>query len=85
MPPTPCWSTALSTKAATGTPDATYTVLVNSFIYEGGDGYRIGDYDPDGHDTSVLYRQPTLDWIEAQGSSMVNPIDDEIDALIGGE
>jgi len=66
-------------------PDATYTVLVNSFIYEGGDGYRIGDYDPDGHDTSVLYRQPTLDWIEAQGSSMVNPIDDEIDALIGGE
>ena len=66
-------------------PDATYTVLVPSYIYEGGDGYRIGDYDPDGQDTSVLYRQPTLDWIETQGSSMVNPIDDDIDALIGGE
>lgn len=56
-------------------PDATYTVLVPSYIYEGGDGYRIGDYDPDGHDTSVLYHQPALDWIEAQGSIKVNPIE----------
>jgi 5'-nucleotidase/UDP-sugar diphosphatase len=65
-------------------PTATYVVLVNSYIYAGGSGYQFGEYDPNGYDTSVLYRQPTIDWIEAQGASMASPIDDAIEALIGG-
>lgn len=63
-------------------PNATYTVLVNSFIYAGGSGYRFGEYDPDGYDTSIPYRQPLIDWIEAQVSSASNPIDTAIEALI---
>jgi 5'-nucleotidase/UDP-sugar diphosphatase len=65
-------------------PNETYVVLVNSYIYAGGSGYMFGEYDPNGYDTSILYRDPTIEWIEAQGSSMANPIDDAIEALIGG-
>jgi 2',3'-cyclic-nucleotide 2'-phosphodiesterase (5'-nucleotidase family) len=65
-------------------PNMTYAVLVNSFIYAGGSGYRFGEYDPDGYDTSIPYRQPLIDWIEAQVSSASNPIDTAIEALIGG-
>jgi 2',3'-cyclic-nucleotide 2'-phosphodiesterase (5'-nucleotidase family) len=65
-------------------PNATYVILVNSFIYAGGSGYQFGEYDPNGYDTSVPYRQPLIDWIEAQESSASNPIDDAIEALIGG-
>jgi 2',3'-cyclic-nucleotide 2'-phosphodiesterase (5'-nucleotidase family) len=63
-------------------PNMSYIVLVNSFIYAGGSGYQFSDYDPNGYDTSVAYRQPLIDWITAQGSSEINPIDDAIDALI---
>jgi len=63
--------------------NASYIVLVNSFIYVGGSGYQFSEYDPDGYDTSVHYRQPLIDWITAQGSSETDPIDDNIDALIG--
>lgn len=66
-------------------PNATYVVLVNSYIYGGGSGYLFGEYDPNGYDTSILYRDPTIQWIEAQGSSMANPIDDAIEALIAGQ
>jgi len=63
-------------------PNGAYTVLVNSFIYAGGSGYQFSDYDPNGYDTSVPYRQPLIDWITTQGSSENNPIDDAIDSLI---
>jgi hypothetical protein len=55
---------------------------VNSFMYAGGSGFRLQDYDPDGYDTTVPYRQPLIDWIIAQGSSAETPIDPAINELI---
>ncbi len=72
----------LSDTGETLDPNANYTVLVNSFIYAGGSGYEFSDYDPNGYDTSVFYRQPLIDWITAQGSDKNYPIDDAIDALV---
>ena len=63
-------------------PGAIYVVLVNSFMYAGGSGFRLQDYDPDGNDTAVPYRQPLIDWIIAQGSSAETPIDAAINELI---
>ncbi len=55
--------------------DKKYRVLVNSFMYDGGDGYNIvAETDPDGFDTGMNYRQPFQDWLEAQNSSEDNPV-----------
>lgn len=52
-----------------------YRVLVNSFMYAGGDGYwPLSKGDPDAFDTGINYRQPFQDWLEAQGSSEQNPL-----------
>ena len=52
-----------------------YRVLVNSFMYAGGDNYQgIAEADPEGFDTGINYRQPFLDWIAAQGSSIALPL-----------
>lgn len=57
-------------------PDAVYTVLVNDFMYAGGDDYALlAVYDPNGYDTSINWRQPVIDWIMAQDSSPDRPID----------
>jgi len=63
-------------------PGAIYVVLVNSFMYAGGSGFRLQDYDPDGFDTTVPYRQPLIDWIIAQGSSAETPIDPAINEFL---
>ena len=62
-------------------PDALYSVLVNDFMYTGGDGYRFQEYDPEGYDTSIHWRQPVIDWIERQASSASMPLDSAIDEL----
>jgi 2',3'-cyclic-nucleotide 2'-phosphodiesterase (5'-nucleotidase family) len=71
---------------STGEPledDQTYLVLVNSFMYSGGDGYEmLANYDPNAYQTSTDWRQPVFDWISAQGSSEANPLDDLIADLI---
>lgn len=55
--------------------EKTYRVLVNSFMYTGGDNYEgIAAADPEGFDTSINYRQPFLDWIAAQQSSVSVPL-----------
>ena len=65
-------------EAATGNPlmaARVYRVLVNSFMYAGGDGYEgIAVHDPDGFDTGINYRQPFADWIAAQRSTATNPL-----------
>ncbi|MFM1895306.1 MAG: hypothetical protein RLZZ385_380 [Pseudomonadota bacterium] len=44
-----------------------YRVLINNFMYEGGDGYGVfREADPNGFDTGINYRQPFLQWVEAQ-------------------
>ena len=58
-----------------------YSVLVNDFMYAGGDGYLFAEYDPFGYDTSLNWRQPVIDWITAQGSNPANPLDGALEDL----
>ncbi len=63
---------------ASGTPidpDATYHVLVNDFMYAGGDGFKFGEQDPDAYNTSIDWRQPGIDWISSLNTSPVDPPD----------
>lgn len=65
--------------ARTGQPlneDQRYRVLVNSFMYAGGDNYEVlAEEDPDGFDTGINYRQPFQDWLKAQNSDSDNPLE----------
>lgn len=64
--------------AETGRPlngDASYRVLINSFMYEGGAGYdAIARFDAEGFDTEIHYRQPLIDWLLEQESSENRPL-----------
>lgn len=61
---------------------ATYSVLVNDFMYAGGDNYTmLAEYDPQGYNTGIDWRQPVVDWILAQDSSAQVPLDKAIAAL----
>ena len=52
-----------------------YRVLVNSFMYEGGAGFEsIAEFDADGFDTAIHYRQPLVDWLLRQESSESLPL-----------
>ena len=64
--------------AKTGEPlqaDREYRVLVNSFMYSGGDNYdAIPAADPEGYDTGIHYRQPFVEALAARESSPEKPI-----------
>ena len=52
-----------------------YRVLVNSFMYAGGDNYTmLPEADPNGFDTGLNYRQPFQDWLQQQDSSPDQPL-----------
>ncbi len=59
--------------------DAIYHVLVNDFMYAGGDGYLFETQDPEAYDTGIQWRQPVIDWTKAQNTSVDSPIDPLID------
>jgi 5'-nucleotidase/UDP-sugar diphosphatase len=62
--------------------DGLYSVLVNDYMYAGGDGYTmLAESDPDGYHTGIDWRQPVIDWILAQESSLQAPLDSYILAL----
>ncbi len=69
----------------TGEPlqdDAIYHVLVNDFMYAGGDGYELlARADPNAYNTSIDWRQPVIDWILAQNSTPEHPLDENIKTL----
>jgi len=69
----------------TGEPlqdDAIYHVLVNDFMYAGGDDYDLlAEADPEAYNTSIDWRQPVIEWIEAQNSTPEQPLDEAIRAL----
>ncbi|PCJ23307.1 MAG: hypothetical protein COA96_12110 [SAR86 cluster bacterium] len=55
--------------------ESTYKVLVNSFMYAGGAEYTsIAEFDDAGYDTEIHYRQPLVEWFQAQHSSIDNPL-----------
>jgi 5'-nucleotidase/UDP-sugar diphosphatase len=69
-------------KLMDGTPidrSATYHVLVNNFMYAGGDGYQFAEYNPDVYETGIDWRQPVIDWIIAQKTDLDHPLEEAID------
>jgi 2',3'-cyclic-nucleotide 2'-phosphodiesterase (5'-nucleotidase family) len=69
----------------TGEPlqdDAIYHVLVNDFMYAGGDHYDLlAQADPNAYNTSIDWRQPVIDWINAHNSTPQRPLDEAIAKL----
>lgn len=62
--------------------DGVYHVLVNDFMYAGGDNYGLlAEYDPEAYNTAIDWRQPVIDWMLAQESSPQAPLDDAFAAL----
>ncbi|MEM7035214.1 MAG: bifunctional UDP-sugar hydrolase/5'-nucleotidase [Chloroflexota bacterium] len=59
--------------------DATYTVIINDFMYAGGDDYRFGAQDPQGYDTSIHWRQPVIDYILSLETSEAAPLNAQLD------
>lgn len=56
-------------------PDRDYVILLNSFMYAGGDNFgAIRDADPDAFDTGIHFRQPFQDWLKRQQSTERNPL-----------
>lgn len=65
-------------------PERTYTVLVNDFMYAGGDKFTmLKQYDPGAYMTGIDWRQPVIDWIKAQNSTPARPLDPAIASLEG--
>ncbi len=59
--------------------DTIYSVLVNSFMYAGGDGFSLfAHYDPNAYNTGIDWRQPIIDWILEQNSGPEQPLDEMI-------
>lgn len=64
-------------------PDQTYHLLVNDFMYAGGDEYTLlAEIDPDAYNTGINWRQPVIDWIVSQQSTPENPLDSAVSGLI---
>jgi 2',3'-cyclic-nucleotide 2'-phosphodiesterase (5'-nucleotidase family) len=62
-------------------PDRTYHVLVNDFMYLGGDDFRFQEYDPDAYDTFIDWRQPVIDWILSLNTSPESSLDKYLDSV----
>ena len=64
-------------------PDASYSLLVNDFMYAGGDEYAIlAESDPNAYNTAIDWRQPVIDWIINHESTETNSIDDVLAGLL---
>lgn len=63
-------------------PDGTYHVLVNDFMYAGGDDFTmLAEFDPEGYNTAIDWRQPVIDWILAQESTGERPVDGAVGSI----
>lgn len=60
-------------------PAATYTVLVNNFMYYGGAGFNIDGPGREPIETGLNYRDPVMQWTEAQGTTVDAPLDALLD------
>ena len=60
-------------------PDGTYHVLVNSFMYTGGDDYLFAAHAPGAYDTGIQLREPVIAWILAQQTSEQRPLETLLD------
>ena len=55
-------------------PDELYRVLVNDYMYEGGDRYRLYEYDPDGYRTGIGWREPVITHLRELETSADDPL-----------
>jgi 2',3'-cyclic-nucleotide 2'-phosphodiesterase (5'-nucleotidase family) len=60
-------------------PSATYHVLVNSYLYQGGDGFHFADQDPEAYDTGIHWREPVVQWLRSQETSAERPVESLLD------
>ncbi len=76
-----CCGGAVAGVSDTGSldPEATYRVLVNSYIYQGGDGYLFDRQDPDAYDTGINWREPVIQWLRAHPTSSEQPLEGLLD------
>ena len=64
-----------------GTPihqDSIYQVLTTDYLYSRTD-HKFQQYDSEPYNTSIHYRQPTIDWIKSLNTSVSNPLDQYLD------
>ncbi len=61
-------------------PEATYRVLVNSFMYTGGDKYLFQAQNPKGYNLGVQMQEPVIKWIQAQKTSLKRPLESLLDS-----
>jgi 2',3'-cyclic-nucleotide 2'-phosphodiesterase (5'-nucleotidase family) len=59
-------------------PDAAYRLLVTDYMY-GNSKYPFSRFDKRPYETSILWRQPVIDWIRAQKSNKDNPLESHVD------
>lgn len=62
-----------------------YTVLITDFMYTGGDGSLLGQYDPKAVGTGIQWRDPVITWIAKQKTSNATPLEDKLDAAKKGK
>jgi len=57
------------------TDDGLYRVLINSFMYDGGDDFgMVAEFDPNGFDMDTNYREPFVQWLKRQNTSPASPL-----------
>jgi 5'-nucleotidase/UDP-sugar diphosphatase len=56
-------------------PGATYRVLVNSFMYAGGDNYLFQTQNPNGYNLGAQMQEPVIKWIQSQKTSPQRPLE----------
>jgi len=59
-------------------PQATYRLLVTDFMYDNSQ-YPFKSYDQEPYPTSILWRQPVMDWIKTQHSTADHPLEKYLD------
>jgi len=61
-------------------PGASYRVLVNSFMYAGGDNYLFQSQNPNGYHLRIQMQEPVTNWIRSQKTSPQNPLETILDS-----
>jgi len=61
-------------------PEAYYLVIMNSFMWGGGDGFLFHKQAVKAEDTSIHWRDPVIRWIEKQGSNEGDPLEDHLES-----
>jgi 5'-nucleotidase/UDP-sugar diphosphatase len=61
-------------------PGATYRVLVNSFMYAGGDNYLFQAQNPKGYNLGIQMQEPVIKWIKSQKTSPEHPLETLLDS-----